>query len=706
MPRPAIPLRAQRNAGRYLVPILALVHLLCLLVWRRSGGWDAWAPRWAGSAFVVLGYLLVRDLVARRRDVLPDIPSAVAWGAAGALEVHALSGTVAASRVVPAMAFPAIAYLLPPPAAAGYAAVSAAWLSWSPGHGWPSLVEGVTTLALAGPGLWAGAAVRRGLAAPDAGRDMVRKAIDDSRSFLLPWEADGQGADSSPGRVDDLGLIRWREEAADGIRRVLEGLLPMTGADVVLFVSPPGTPGCPFMDTVSARSSDSAFGGHIVVPDSYVPVREATVFRRAFSATGDEAAAFGLSIGGRIAAPTGIAAAPVAGGEKMEGAVLALRLGSGGLAGPAVPALEMGAFFVAREIAAGRRSYRSALYVAKQNAFQNLVRKIAEVSEAGVAPGTETVSPRREIYRETAVQTLSHLDADCVLIIEADERGAKGRLALRATRGGDATETDEWVAFGDSYAGWVVTHGASRIFAGVRSGATRHPVLPRRWTEPDGDAYLLVPVRGANGFGGLVVCISRGGRHFQARDAEAAGEIARIMRMGLSHAARVESLERDAARDGLTGLLNQKTFRERLANVIGRLDGRYPCAVVMLDLDHFKRVNDTHGHPAGDEVLRRCASVIRKTIRKVDFAGRYGGEEFVIYLAHTDRDHAVQVAERLRLMIRQTKFVFGGKDVCVTASFGVACSPGQGRSGDEILKRADEALYRSKEAGRDRVTAY
>ncbi len=704
MPRPAIPRRAERNAGRYLVPVLALAHLLCLLAWRRSGGWDPWAPRWAGSAFAVFAYLLVRDLVARRRDLFPDIPSALAWGAAGALEIHALSGAVAASRVVPALTFPAIAYLLPSLPAAGYAAVSAAWLSWSPGHGWPSLVEGVTTLALAGPGLWAGAAVRRGLGGSRAGRDMMRKAIEDSRSFLLPWEAGG--ADSFPGGLDDLGLIRWREETADGIRRVLEGLLPMTGADVILFVTPPATPGRPFLDTVSAQGRDRAFGERVVVPDSYVPVREATVFRRAFSATGEEAGAFGVAIGGRIAAPTGVAAAPVAGAEKTEGAVLALRFGDGGLAEPAVAALEMGAYFVAREIAAGRRTYRSALYIAKQDAFPKLVRKIAEVSEAGAAPGAETVSPRREIYRETALQTLSRLDADYVLIIEADERGGKGRLALRATRGGEATETDEWVAFGDSYAGWVVGHGTSRIFTGVRSGPGRHPVLPRQWIEPDADAYLLVPVKGANGFGGLVACLSREGRSFQARDAEAAGEIARIMRMGLSHAVRVESLERDATRDGLTGLLNQKTFRERLANVVGRLDGRYPCAVIMLDLDHFKRVNDTHGHPAGDEVLKKCASVIRKTIRKVDFAGRYGGEEFVIYLAHTDRDHAVQVAERLRRMIRQTKFVFGGKDVGVTASLGIACSPEQGRTGDEMLKRADEALYRSKEGGRDRVTAY
>jgi len=706
MTPPAIRPLPERNAGKRLLPLPALAHLLCLIAARGRDGWAPWAPYWAGSAFAVLGCLLVRDFFTRRRtDRLPDVPSILAWGLAGALEIHALSAAVAASRVVPAMLFPATAYLVPPVPAAAYAAASAAWLSWSPGHTWPSLFEATATLALAVPGLWAGAAVRRAFAGSHAGRDMVRKAIDDSRSLLLPWEG-GVGAQDSVGWSDDLGLIRWREDMDDGIRRVLDGLLPMAGADVVLFVSPPATPGNPFMETVWARGGDAAGAERVAVPDSYVPVREATVFRRSFSANGEEAGIFGLAIGGKIAKPTGIAAVPVASDQKLEGAILALRFGEGGLSEPAVPALEMGAFFVGREIAAGRRSYRSALYIAKQDAFQKLVRKIAEVSEKGEASGAETVSPRREIYRETAVQTLSRLEADRVLIVEADEKGTKGRLALRADAPGDATEGEEWIRLGDSYAGWVVRHGASRIFSGVSSVAPRYPVLPRQWAESGDDAYLLVPVRGGGGFGGLIACVSRKGRSFQSRDVEAAGEIARIMKMGLSHALRVESLERDATRDGLTGLLNQKTFRERLANVIGRLDGRYACAVVMLDLDHFKRVNDTYGHPAGDEVLRKCASVIRKTIRKVDFAGRYGGEEFVIYLAHTDRDHAFQVAERLRLMLRQTKFAFGGKEVGVTASLGVACYPDQGRTGEEILARADAALYRSKEGGRDRVTAY
>jgi diguanylate cyclase (GGDEF)-like protein len=156
----------------------------------------------------------------------------------------------------------------------------------------------------------------------------------------------------------------------------------------------------------------------------------------------------------------------------------------------------------------------------------------------------------------------------------------------------------------------------------------------------------------------------------------------------------------------LTGLSNRKSFLTRLAEDLARLDGRHPCAVVMVDIDHFKRVNDTYGHPFGDEVLRRVAGILGKAVRKGDAAGRYGGEEFALYLHMTDPEHAREVAERFRRMIRQTRFLRDGREVTVTASFGVACSPVHGVEAEELLKRADEALYLSKNRGRDRVTLY
>jgi diguanylate cyclase (GGDEF)-like protein len=178
------------------------------------------------------------------------------------------------------------------------------------------------------------------------------------------------------------------------------------------------------------------------------------------------------------------------------------------------------------------------------------------------------------------------------------------------------------------------------------------------------------------------------------------------MQLGLSHVERLESLTKKATTDGLTGLTNRKAFLERLAADLARLDGRHPCGVVMMDIDHFKGVNDTYGHPFGDEVLRGVASVLGKGVRKGDTAGRYGGEEFVLYLHMANTEQAREGAERFRRKIRQIRFTHAGREISVTASFGVACAPHHGDGVEELLKHADEALYLSKQRGRDRVTVY
>ncbi|MBP2690130.1 MAG: diguanylate cyclase, partial [Deltaproteobacteria bacterium] len=203
-----------------------------------------------------------------------------------------------------------------------------------------------------------------------------------------------------------------------------------------------------------------------------------------------------------------------------------------------------------------------------------------------------------------------------------------------------------------------------------------------------------------------LVCAHPQEKRFRKEHAEIARDIAAVMQLGLSHVERLESLTKKATTDGLTGLSNRKAFLERLEVDLARLDGRHPCGVVMLDIDHFKAVNDTYGHPFGDEVLRGVASVLGKGVRRGDTAGRYGGEEFVLYLHMADMERAREGAERFRRMIRGIRFARAGKEIAVTASFGVACAPCHGKGVEELLKHADEALYLSKQRGRDRVTVY
>ena len=160
-------------------------------------------------------------------------------------------------------------------------------------------------------------------------------------------------------------------------------------------------------------------------------------------------------------------------------------------------------------------------------------------------------------------------------------------------------------------------------------------------------------------------------------------------------------LQQEATIDGLTGLLNRKSL---VAVVQACLDRSDPFAILFVDLDRFKSVNDTYGHAVGDEVLKATSDVLKNGTRHGDHAGRMGGEEFVVLLAGADEDAAIMVAERLRTMVEALTFPPEGYPPRVTASIGIGvCDPSNpDRSVDAILERADTALYQAKHRGRNR----
>lgn len=161
-----------------------------------------------------------------------------------------------------------------------------------------------------------------------------------------------------------------------------------------------------------------------------------------------------------------------------------------------------------------------------------------------------------------------------------------------------------------------------------------------------------------------------------------------------------------AVTDGLTGLNNRRYLDNHLTGMIDKAKGRQkPLSVVMCDIDHFKRVNDEHGHDVGDEVIREFSRRIKKNIRNIDLACRYGGEEFVIVMPDTDMALARVVAERIRNEVALHPFIVeeGAKQLPITVSMGVSTLEVDGESGDQLLKRADVALYQAKRAGRNTV---
>lgn len=161
-------------------------------------------------------------------------------------------------------------------------------------------------------------------------------------------------------------------------------------------------------------------------------------------------------------------------------------------------------------------------------------------------------------------------------------------------------------------------------------------------------------------------------------------------------------LQKLANTDPLTELYNRRVFLEKLAEESSRLarDGQL-ASLLMIDLDNFKRINDTYGHSTGDEVLRQFAHIMRETIRTIDTPARLGGEEFAVLLPNTTPKEAIYLAERLRQRIADTEFHYEKSVVRLTISIGSASLQADDKAGDAVLNRADAALYEAKEAGRN-----
>jgi diguanylate cyclase (GGDEF)-like protein len=162
--------------------------------------------------------------------------------------------------------------------------------------------------------------------------------------------------------------------------------------------------------------------------------------------------------------------------------------------------------------------------------------------------------------------------------------------------------------------------------------------------------------------------------------------------------------ETRAATDVLTGLPNRRAVDDTLLRMLAQAGRSFsPLSVVLLDLDHFKQINDCYGHDRGDEVLAAFSTRLKEVMRESDFAGRSGGEEFVLFLPDTDRTGAVRLAERIRMSMRSLKIPGVERDI--TASFGIACFPDDSVDGSSLMRSADRALYAAKRNGRDRIEA-
>ena len=201
--------------------------------------------------------------------------------------------------------------------------------------------------------------------------------------------------------------------------------------------------------------------------------------------------------------------------------------------------------------------------------------------------------------------------------------------------------------------------------------------------------------------GALMVTSDNPQRLWQDNEVMLLRTVADQVAVAVNHARLFQQMQHQALTDGLTGCFNRRFFEiqlERDLHLATRM--RQPVSLILLDIDHFKRVNDTHGHGAGDAALRVLADALREEVRGVDTAARYGGEEFAVILPQAGPEGALVVAERLRSRVERTEVPGVG---CITASLGVATFPADASSRELLVTSADRALYQAKRTGRNRV---
>jgi two-component system cell cycle response regulator len=318
-----------------------------------------------------------------------------------------------------------------------------------------------------------------------------------------------------------------------------------------------------------------------------------------------------------------------------------------------------------------------------------------------------------EQVMETAFDAASAIaDYDAAVIALYDRDKGKHRIAaIRVGPGGAGildVEAMTGLEFKDNagLASMVVKNRHYLPAAGEPREVSA-PVYTRKVKLDDAKSLLVLPLLSADEPVGTMMLAARTDKRFGKDVREMLAVIANQVAVSLENGLLYRKMETMATTDGLTGLTNHRSFQERFGDLLERAARHgHKAAVLLCDVDHFKKVNDTYGHPQGDEVLRRVARVLQELARKIDITARYGGEEFAVVLDNADVHQARTVAERIRQEIGKIVVETDKGPLSITESIGVAAFPDDGGDRATLIERADLALYHAKDTGRNRVVTY
>jgi len=590
-----------------------------------------------------------------------------------------LAGVAVAERLPTALAVAVLA--------AALAAADAAWLgAWRPG-----LAAGLGYLALV-------VAVNRALAGEK--RRLSRTADELARLKFGIGQLEGPDDAAAAGPVAPLRRAaaearlqrqaEHSEELGESIRKLVGLAQRATGAHAVVYFEVDRGREVAFVRAAAGPESLSTDASVPLGEDPFAFVLER---RTSFYATDFRRLLWSLPWYRGETRVGSLLALPVRTGEVVAAVLMADSLEIQSLTG-AEPEL-LGAFadLIADAVLRARALQSREDMTSAFEAAQDQSRRLAVLKDAA--------SVCRLLLR-SAQQIAS---PEMAAVVLADD--PQSRYTVRQAIGwAQAFEGREVALDEKTWAAWVVRSAEEPLLRRLVDDKERMPVLVLDEAPATAEALLVVPLRERNSNVGALVLVGR---------EDAFGAVTReVLQMIANQAAavlgtiRLIDKHKDlAVRDGLTGLLNRRAFQELLRSTAARhdrqKDGRF--GLILLDIDHFKKLNDTHGHPAGDEALRQVARVLHDHARAGDEVARYGGEEFAVVLPAAGARSAQEIAERLRREIEKTAVRIAGGSIRLTASFGVAVWPDDGRAPEDLLQAADKALYAAKQAGRNRVAA-
>ncbi len=344
------------------------------------------------------------------------------------------------------------------------------------------------------------------------------------------------------------------------------------------------------------------------------------------------------------------------------------------------------------------------------------------ISSMSSVPGPDSKSQQElAIFHDVAKALTSSLNLDSILqtimekmaayfepdtwsLLMVDEEKEELYFAIAV---GDASEALKTVRLkmGEGIAGWVAKHGEPLLVPDVYTD----PRFAKRideMTKWQTHSIICLPLKSKQRVLGVIQLINVDMKHFGDHEVLALNSLADYAAIAIDNARAVERIQELTITDDCTGLYNARHLYKTLeAEVYRSARFGYEFSVLFLDLDHFKRVNDTHGHLIGSKLLAEIGYSIKSHLRLIDYAFRYGGDEFVVLLPQTGKDSALVVARRIRDVFRNSLFCREeGLNLNVRASMGVATYPEDAKSAHEIIRQADEMMYMVKNSTRDNIS--